>query len=145
MGAPRDRSVTGAERDPANPRADESGPLGAAAPEGSSAEGESLAFEPWVRLGAESPGGLALPSATPGPDTLYAPRGVWFNDDVLVVSDSGNHRILIWHGIGREISVDFLDRSITELERRTLLVWLCQYISLHFFQASFLATLLTLS
>ncbi|MGK2320728.1 NHL repeat-containing protein [Gordonia rhizosphera] len=49
-------------------------------------------------LGAPAPGGLALPSATPAADTLYAPRGVWFDDDLLVVADTGNHRVLIWHG-----------------------------------------------
>ncbi len=30
---------------------------------------------------------------------MYGPRGVWFDDEVLVVADSGNHRILIWRGI----------------------------------------------
>jgi hypothetical protein len=30
---------------------------------------------------------------------LYAPRGVFANDDVLVVADSGNHRVLIWRGV----------------------------------------------
>lgn len=34
----------------------------------------------------------------PTADQLYAPRGVYLNDKVLVVSDSGNHRVMIWHG-----------------------------------------------
>jgi hypothetical protein len=51
---------------------------------------------PQCRLGAASAGGLALPDAKPTPAQLYAPRGVWFDDDILVVADSGNHRILIW-------------------------------------------------
>lgn len=29
---------------------------------------------------------------------MYAPRGLWLDDDVLVVCDTGNHRVLIWHG-----------------------------------------------
>ncbi|MCU0495693.1 MAG: NHL repeat-containing protein [Chloroflexaceae bacterium] len=49
-------------------------------------------------LGARSSGGLALPAAQPTPSQFYAPRGVWLDDDVLVVADSGNHRVLIWHG-----------------------------------------------
>lgn len=49
-------------------------------------------------LGAPAPGGLALPSATPAADALYAPRGVWLDDDRLIVADTGNHRVLIWHG-----------------------------------------------
>jgi hypothetical protein len=55
-----------------------------------------------LRLGAESPFGLALPSGTPTASQLYAPRGVWLGDDVLVAADSGNHRLLIWHGIPAE-------------------------------------------
>lgn len=55
--------------------------------------------EPLAWLGAPSPGGLALPSAAPSPSTLYAPRGVAVGDGVLVAADSGNHRILIWHGL----------------------------------------------
>jgi len=30
---------------------------------------------------------------------LYGPRGVWLDDQRLVVCDSGNHRVLIWHGL----------------------------------------------
>jgi hypothetical protein len=56
-------------------------------------------WQPLVRCGAESPFGLALPSAQPTASQLYAPRGVWFDDDVLIVADSGNHRVLIWHGV----------------------------------------------
>lgn len=58
-----------------------------------------VAMEPAVWLGAPAPGGLALPSATPAADTMYAPRGVWFDDEILVVCDSGNHRVLIWRGV----------------------------------------------
>lgn len=56
-------------------------------------------MRPLVRLGAESPFGLALPSAQPTATQLYAPRGAWLDDRCLVVADSGNHRILIWHGV----------------------------------------------
>jgi hypothetical protein len=31
---------------------------------------------------------------------LYAPRGVWLDDDHLVVADTGNHRLLIWSDPG---------------------------------------------
>lgn len=50
-------------------------------------------------LGAAAPGGLALPSAQPTAAQLYAARGVWLDDERLVVCDSGNHRILIWRGL----------------------------------------------
>lgn len=52
-------------------------------------------------LGAPAPGGLALPSAQPTAAQLYAPRGVWLDDERLVVCDSGNHRILIWREVPR--------------------------------------------
>ena len=42
-------------------------------------------MRPLVRLGAESPFGLALPSATPTASQLYAPRGVWLDDTRLIV------------------------------------------------------------
>ena len=29
---------------------------------------------------------------------MYAPRGVFLDDDLLVVADSGHHRVLIWRG-----------------------------------------------
>ncbi len=48
-------------------------------------------------IGAPSEGGLRLPSGTPSPMSLYAPRGVWTDGLRLVVSDTGNHRVLIWH------------------------------------------------
>jgi NHL repeat len=50
-------------------------------------------------LGAPSPGGLALPAAKPTRTQFYAPRGVWFDDETLVVADSGNHRLLLWRGL----------------------------------------------
>ena len=30
---------------------------------------------------------------------VYAPRGVWLDDDCLIVCDTGNHRVMIWHGL----------------------------------------------
>lgn len=54
---------------------------------------------PDVWLGAPAPGGLALPPASPTLAWMYSPRGVFFDDRYLVVADSGNHRVLIWHGI----------------------------------------------
>ncbi|MDX1998013.1 MAG: NHL repeat-containing protein [Thermoanaerobaculia bacterium] len=50
-------------------------------------------------LGAPSPGGLALPAAQPTRTQFYAPRGLWFDDERLVVADSGNHRLLLWYGL----------------------------------------------
>ncbi len=59
----------------------------------------ALAARPLVWLGAYSAGGLALPAAAPTPAQLYAPRGVYLDDQLLVAADSGNHRVLIWHGV----------------------------------------------
>lgn len=56
-------------------------------------------MRPVVRLGAASPFGLALPDAQPTASQLYAPRGVWCDDRTLVVADSGNHRVMLWHGL----------------------------------------------
>jgi hypothetical protein len=38
---------------------------------------------------------LALPAAQPSASQLYAPRGVFMNDEVFIAVDSGNHRVLI--------------------------------------------------
>lgn len=59
-------------------------------------------MNPKLWLGATSPFKLMLPAADPTPAQLYAPRGVFMTDDVLVVADSGNHRVLIWHGLPTE-------------------------------------------
>ena len=56
-------------------------------------------WAPEVWLGAPAPGGLALPAAKPSMAWMYSPRGVFLSDDHLVVTDSGNHRVLIWHRI----------------------------------------------
>ncbi len=53
--------------------------------------------ETW--LGAPAPGGLALPAAQPSMAWMYSPRGVFLGADHLVAADSGNHRVLIWHGL----------------------------------------------
>lgn len=57
----------------------------------------SLAARPVRRLGADSPFGLALPAAAPTAGQMYAPRGVWTDGTAVVVADTGNHRVLIWH------------------------------------------------
>jgi hypothetical protein len=54
---------------------------------------------PEVWVGAPAPGGLALPPANPTLAWMYSPRGVFLDDRYLVVADSGNHRVLIWHGL----------------------------------------------
>lgn len=59
-------------------------------------------MRPLVRCGADSPFGLALPAAHPTASQLYAPRGVWFDDHALIACDTGNHRVLIWHGLPEE-------------------------------------------
>ena len=58
---------------------------------------------PAFELGAPSPGGLRLPDAMPSASTLYGPRGLAFSEDgqTLVVADTGNHRLLIWHDWSR--------------------------------------------
>lgn len=55
------------------------------------------AMVPCRWLGGASPFGLVLPDASPSPSTMYAPRGVCLTDDAVIVADTGNHRILIWH------------------------------------------------
>ncbi|MBT9281815.1 MAG: NHL repeat-containing protein [Hydrogenibacillus schlegelii] len=57
-----------------------------------------LTLKPVRWLGAPAPGGLLLPAAAPSRETMYAPRGVYFDDRTVIVADSGNHRVLIWHG-----------------------------------------------
>ena len=52
------------------------------------------AFLAW--LGAPAKYGLALPDADPTACHMYCPRGVWIDDEIIAVVDSGNHRILIW-------------------------------------------------
>lgn len=54
-------------------------------------------WTPQLWLGAPAPGGLALPAATPTMAWMYSPRGVFIDERLLVVADSGNHRVLIWH------------------------------------------------
>ena len=54
---------------------------------------------PLVWLGAKSSSGLALPCAHPTRSQVYAPRGVWLDDQRLIVCDSGNHRVLIWNEV----------------------------------------------
>ncbi|GAB3001318.1 NHL repeat-containing protein [Mycobacterium bourgelatii] len=56
-------------------------------------------WSPEVWLGAPAVGGLALPAAEPTMAWMYSPRGVFLGDNHLVVADSGNHRVLLWHGI----------------------------------------------
>ena len=56
-------------------------------------------WKPQAWLGAPAPGGLALPPATPSMAWMYSPRGVFLGGDHLVVADSGNHRVLIWHSV----------------------------------------------
>ncbi len=58
-----------------------------------------LKTKPLVWLGAKSAFGISLPDAKPTASQMYAPRGVFLNDNYLVAADSGNHRVLIWHGI----------------------------------------------
>lgn len=61
---------------------------------------------PVLWMGAKPAGGLTLPDAMPTASHMYAPRGVWLDDDVLVVADTGNHRVLIWHGPDTLVSHD---------------------------------------
>lgn len=59
-------------------------------------------WSPDTWLGAPAPGGLALPPASPTMAWMYSPRGVFLGNDHLVVADSGNHRVLVWHGLPQD-------------------------------------------
>ena len=67
--------------------------------EGKDIQPFAFRFQPSVWLGAVSAFGLSLPAANPTNTQFYAPRGVYLDDNYLVVADSGNHRVLIWHGV----------------------------------------------
>jgi hypothetical protein len=54
---------------------------------------------PRVVLGAPAPGGLLLPPAQPTAAWLYAPRAVHVDDELVIVADTGNHRVLIWQAV----------------------------------------------
>jgi hypothetical protein len=62
-----------------------------------SADGAAPVALPRRWLGAPATGGLMLPAAMPTASQLYAPRGVWLDDQLLAVADTGNHRVLLWH------------------------------------------------
>lgn len=57
---------------------------------------------PWRWLGAPCPFGLSLPSAQPEAHQMYAPRGVLWHGEKLLVADTGNHRVLIWNSLPEE-------------------------------------------
>jgi len=59
----------------------------------------ATASRPVRRLGAASAFGLALPAAAPTAGQMYAPRGVWTDGIRVVVCDTGNHRVLLWHDL----------------------------------------------
>lgn len=67
--------------------------------EGAAGADVSGGWRPHVWLGAPAPGGLALPAAAPTMAWMYSPRGVFVDDDHMIVADSGNHRVLIWHDV----------------------------------------------
>ena len=51
---------------------------------------------PCAGSGGGIAGGLAPPDASPTPSHMYALRG-WTDGQRIVVADSGNHRVMIWH------------------------------------------------
>ncbi|HBL26355.1 MAG TPA: hypothetical protein DD490_05920, partial [Acidobacteria bacterium] len=75
----------------------------------------ALHLRPRCRLGAASPGGLALPDAHPSAATLYAPRGVFLDLDpaaaepsgriVVVDSGSSDGTAEIARGLGAQVTV----------------------------------------
>jgi hypothetical protein len=59
----------------------------------------SLGWQPHVVLGAPAPGALRVPAGLATPTGMYGPRGVCLHDGGLIVADSGNHRVLIFHQV----------------------------------------------
>lgn len=57
----------------------------------------SINYKATVLVGAEPEGTYRVPDASATPKTLYGPRGVYCNGSVLIVADTGNHRVLIWN------------------------------------------------
>lgn len=75
--------------------------VAAGAPELAAGTDPAAGWRPLTWLGAPAPGGLALPAARPSASWMYAPRGVHLGQHhggtALVVADTGNHRVMIWH------------------------------------------------
>ena len=46
---------------------------------------------------------------------MYAPRGVWLDDERLIVCDSGNHRVLIWNSFRRPIKLPPMSSSDNQI------------------------------
>lgn len=70
------------------------------------------AARPVAWLGAEAAGGLTLPAAMPTAHQVYAPRGVWLDDERLIVADTGNHRVLIWHDLHGDVPASHSDADV---------------------------------
>lgn len=63
-------------------------------------EGEPSAWDqkPKYVLGQTSSGGQsANQGGTTSASSLSDPRGIWCNDNYIVIADAGNHRVLIWN------------------------------------------------
>jgi hypothetical protein len=56
-----------------------------------------VSAQPLRWLGGPSAFGLALPDAAPTASTMYAPRGICLTPHAVIVADTGNHRLLVWH------------------------------------------------
>lgn len=64
--------------------------------------GESLKAHPILELGEPSKGGFMLPCKSVSNRAMYSPRGVFYDGNILVVADTGNHRVLIWFSLPEE-------------------------------------------
>ncbi len=55
-----------------------------------------------VLVGKDPEGRFRVPDASATPYSLYGPRGVFVKDNIFIVADTGNHRVLIWYSIPKK-------------------------------------------
>ncbi len=58
-----------------------------------------IKYDSEVIIGENIENTFKLPDASASPTTLYGPRGIFVKDNITVVADTGNHRVLIWFSI----------------------------------------------